>query len=217
MKPWKTLATVTTAEGPLELRQRGDKEFLLVIAGRVLMTSQERRSEERLATLALARVKSAAPRILIGGLGMAYTLRAALDALPAGAKVDVVELVPAVAEWCKGPLAPLTAGAAADPRVTVILGDVARVIRDAAPGTYDAILLDLYEGPHAASQRGDDPFYGPGALARSRAALVPGGVLAVWSEDPDDAFLRRFRAAGYTVDVDRSGTSRVHLVYVGMK
>jgi len=217
MKPWKTLATVTTAEGPLELRQRGDKEFLLVIDGRVLMTSQERRSEERLATVALAAVKAPAPRILIGGLGMAYTLRAALDVLPAGAHVEVAELSSAVAEWCRGPLAVLTNDAVGDPRVRVIVGDVSRVIRDAPAGGYDAILLDLYEGPHAASQRGDDPFYGPGALARSHAALAPGGVLAVWSEDPDDSFLRRFRKAGFEVNVDRSGSSRVHLVYVGVR
>ncbi|MEP6862127.1 MAG: spermidine synthase [Deltaproteobacteria bacterium] len=217
MKPWKTLGSVATAEGALELRQRGDQEFLLVIGGRVLMTSQERRSEERLATIALAQVKVAAPRVLIGGLGMAYTLRAALDVLPAAAQVEVAELSPAVAEWCRGPLAVLTNDAAGDPRVRVILGDVSRVIRDAAPGSYDAILLDLYEGPHAASQRGDDPFYGPGALARSHAALAPGGVLAVWSEDPDDSFLRRFRNAGFEVNVDRSGSSRVHLVYLGVR
>jgi spermidine synthase len=217
MKPWKTLGSIATAEGPLELRQRGDKEFLLVIGGRVLMTSQERRSEERLATVSLAQVKAPAPRVLIGGLGMAYTLRAALDVLPATARVQVVELSPAVAEWCRGPLAVLTNDAAGDPRVRVILGDVSRVIHDAAPGSYDAILLDLYEGPHAASQRGDDPFYGPGALARSHAALAPGGTLAVWSEDPDDSFLRRFRKAGFEVNVDRSGSSRVHLVYVGVR
>jgi spermidine synthase len=217
MKPWKTLATVPTAEGPLELRQRGDQEFLLVIAGRVLMTSQDRRSEERLATVALAGVEAPAPRVLIGGLGMAYTLRAALDVLPAAARVEVAELSAAVAEWCRGPLAVLTNHAAGDRRARVILGDVSRVIRDAAPATYDAILLDLYEGPHAASQRGDDPFYGPGALARSHAALAPGGVLAVWSEDQDDSFLRRFRKAGFEVNVDRSGSSRVHLVYVGVR
>jgi spermidine synthase len=217
MKPWKTLGSVATAEGALELRQRGEKEFLLVIDGRVLMTSQERRSEERLATLALAQVKAPLPRVLIGGLGMAYTLRAALDALPATARVQVAELSPAVAEWCRGPLAVLTNDAAGDPRVRVILGDVARVIRDVAPGSYDAILLDLYEGPHAASQRGDDSFYGPGALARSHAALSPGGVLAVWSEDSDDSFLRRFRKAGFEVNVDRSGSSRVHLVYLGIR
>jgi spermidine synthase len=217
MKPWKTLGSVATAEGALELRQRGEKEFLLVIDGRVLMTSQERRSEERLATAALAQIKTPAPRVLIGGLGMAYTLRAALDVLPGGAQIEVAELSPAVAEWCRGPLAVLTNDAAGDPRVRVILGDVSRVIRDAAPGSYDAILLDLYEGPHAASQRGDDPFYGPGALARSHAALAPGGALAVWSEDPDDSFLRRFRKAGFEVNVDRSGSSRVHLVYLGVR
>jgi spermidine synthase len=217
MKPWKTVATTRTAEGALELRQRGEREFLLVIAGRVLMTSQERRSEERLSTLALAKVGAPAPRVLIGGLGMAYTLRAALDVLPAAARVDVAELVPAVEDWCRGPLAPLTNAAVSDPRVRVIVGDVSRVIADAAPASYDAILLDLYEGPHAASQRGDDPFYGPGALARSAAALAPGGVLAVWSEDPDDAFLRRFRSAGFEVTVDRSGSSRVHIVYLGVR
>jgi spermidine synthase len=216
MKPWKTLATVVTDEGPLELRQRNDKEFLLVIGGRILMTSHERRSEERLATLACA-LLGPEPRILIGGLGMAYTLRAALDALPADARIDVAELVPEVEQWCRGPLSVLTNNAVADPRTTVIHGDVSRVIRKVASNTYDAILLDLYEGPHAASQRGDDRFYGPGALDRSSRALKPGGVLAVWSEDPDDAFLRRLRGAGYTVTVDRSGTTRVHVVYLAVK
>jgi len=216
MKPWKTLASTSTAEGLLELRQRGDKEFLLVIGGRILMTSHERQSEERLASLACANL-GPAPRILIGGLGMAYTLRAALDAVSAEARIDVAELVPEVEAWCRGPLAALTNSAVADPRAHVILGDVSRVIADAVPASYDAILLDLYEGPHAASQRGDDPFYGRGALDRSYRALAPGGVLAVWSEDPDDAFLRRMRGAGFTVNVDRSGTTRVHIVYLGAK
>ena len=216
MKPWKTLATVVTDEGPLELRQRNDKEFLLVIGGRILMTSHDRKSEERLATLACA-LLGPEPRILIGGLGMAYTLRAALDALPADARIDVAELVPEVEQWCRGPLSVLTNNAVADPRTTIIHGDVSRVIRKVASNSYDAILLDLYEGPHAASQRGDDRFYGPGALDRSSRALKPGGVLAVWSEDPDDAFLRRLRGAGYTVTVDRSGTTRVHVVYLAVK
>ena len=216
MKPWKTLATVATAEGPLDLRQRGDKEFLLVIGGRVLMTSHERKSEERLATLACALV-GAAPRILIGGLGMGYTLRAALDALPAAAHVDVAEISPEVEQWCRGPLAVLTNNAVGDPRTHVISGDVSKIIRKAAADSYDAILLDLYEGPHAATQTADDQFYGSGALDRSRRVLKPGGVLAVWSEDPDDAFLRRLRGAGYTVTVDRSGTTRVHVVYLAVK
>jgi spermidine synthase len=216
MKPWKTLASQPTADGALELRQRGEREFLIVIAGRVLMTSHERRSEERLAALGCAPVAGRpAPRVLIGGLGMAYTLRAALDALPASAEVVVAELTPEVEAWCRGPLAPLTGSAVADPRVRVVIDDVARVIADARPGEYDAILLDLYEGPHAASQRADDPFYGRAALARSRAALAPDGVLAVWSEEADDAFERRLRTAGFDVTIDRSGSSRTHVVYVG--
>ena len=131
--------------------------------------------------------------------------------------IEVAELVPEVEQWCRGPLSVLTNNAVADPRTTIIHGDVSKVIRKVASNTYDAILLDLYEGPHAASQRGDDRFYGPGALDRSSRALKPGGVLAVWSEDPDEAFLRRLRGAGYTVSVDRSGTTRVHVVYLAVK
>lgn len=218
MKPWKSLGTTKTSEGLLELRQRGEREFLLVIGGRVLMTSQERRSEERLATLACAKLTDRkSPRILIGGLGMAYTVRAALDVLPPEAEVVVAELLPEVEAWCRGPLGVLTNNAVADRRVRVVIGDVSKVIANSAPKEYDAILLDLYEGPHAASQRGDDPFYGPDALARSHAALADKGILAVWSEDPDDAFLRRFRRAGFDVTVDRSGTSRVHIVYLGVR
>lgn len=218
MKPWKTLAALPTAQGVLELRQRGEREFLLLVGGRVLMTSHERISEERLASLGCAHLaQRASSRTLIGGLGMAYTVRAALDALPPGGQVEVAELSSAVAEWCRGPMAVLTNKAVADPRVTVIIGDVAKVIAQAEAGTYDAILLDLYEGPHAASQRGDDPFYGPGALAKQHRALAPGGVLAVWSEDPDAAYLKRIRGAGFDVTVDRSGASRTHVVYLGVR
>jgi spermidine synthase len=215
-KPWRSLATVATDEGALELRQRGDSEFLIVIGGRVLMTSSSRRSEEALATLALAGL---APRsILVGGLGMGFTLRAALDALPAGAKVVVAELNADVLAWCRGPLAAATGGAVLDPRVRVELDDVARVIRAAPAASYGAILLDLYEGPHAATQRADDPFYGVAALARSRAALAPGGVLAVWSEDADEPFARRFAAAGFTVATHRvGGGGRRHVVYLGRR
>lgn len=217
MVPWKTLATVATADGALELRQRGAREFLMTIAGRVLMTSSDRRSEQALATRACAAVTAPRPRVLIGGLGMAYTVRAALDALPAAAELVVAELTPAVADWCRGPLALLTGDALADPRVRVVIGDVARVIADAPGGHYHAILLDLYEGPHAATQRGDDPFYGRAALARSRAALAAGGVLAVWSEEPDDAFARRMAAAGFEVATHRLGKPRSHAVYLGRR
>src|SRR6185436_17677759 len=161
MTPWKTLATVATTEGALQLRQRGAREFLIVIGGRVLMTSNDRRSEQALATLACEGLAPAQrPRVLIGGLGMAYTVRAALDALPAGAEVAVAELTPEVRDWCLGPLAPLTGDALRDPRVRVVIDDVARVIASAPRGHYDAIVLDLYEGPHAATQAAGDAFYG---------------------------------------------------------
>ncbi len=215
MVPWKTLDTIATHEGALQLRQRGEREFLITIDGRVLMTSHDRRSELGLATLACKGL-AGGPRVLIGGLGMAYTVRAALDALPPGAELVVVELTPAVAAWCKGPLAPLTDGAVNDRRVKIVIGDVARVIAKAPRDHYQAIILDLYEGPHAATQRTDDPFYGSEALSRSRAALAPGGVLAVWSEDPDPAFKRRFEH-GFDVATHRIGTVRKHVVYLGRK
>jgi spermidine synthase len=217
-RAWQTLGRVQTSEGPLELRQRGESEFLIVIAGRVLMTSVTSRSEQALAQLACARLKSPSPRVLIGGLGMGYTLRAALDALPKQASVVVAELEPEVVSWCRGPLAVLTGGAVLDPRVRVEIGDVARVIAAAPAGSYDAILLDLFEGPHAATQRPDDPFYGHGALRRARSALTRDGVLAVWSEDADAPFERRFSAAGFAVSRHKEGQGgRAHFVYLGVR
>lgn len=216
-RPWQTIARVPTAEGALELRQRGDLDFLITIAGRVLMTSQARRSEEALASLPLrdqppAKIRS----VVVGGLGMGYTLRAALDLLPKGAKVTVVELNPDVVEWCRGPLAPLTESAATDPRVTIVVDDVARFIAKAKPGSCDVILLDLYEGPHQATQRGEDPLYGTRALTAAHAALSPGGVLAVWSEEPDVPFEHRLSRAGFTVHKKRAGRGgRAHCVYLG--
>ena len=219
-KPWRTLASVPTEEGALELRQRGDAEFLIVVGGRVLMTSVARRSEEALAQLAFAdAARRAAPaRVLIGGLGMGFTLRAALDLLPAGAEVVVAELNPDVVAWCRGPLAAVTGDAIGDPRVRVEVGDVARVIAAAPPGRYDAILIDLYEGPNAATQRADDPCYGAAALARTRAALAPGGVFGVWAEEHDAAFARRF-AGTFDASTHRigGGGGRRHIVYLGRR
>lgn len=225
-RPWQTLASAATPEGLLELRRRGERDFLIVIGGRVLMTSSAHRSEDALSTLAAARLAKESrgkkkPRVLIGGLGMAYTLRAALDAFPGDAAITVAELNPVVLEWCKGPLAELTAGAASHPRVTLINADVAAVIAKAAAspgGKLDAILLDLYEGPNAASQRRDDPFYSAAALAQQHAALTAGGILAVWSEDPDAAYAKRFAAAGFTVNAERPPQGgRTHVVYLGVR
>ena len=143
MKAWKTLATSTTDEGLLELRQRGDgDDYLIVIGGRVLMNSQSRKSEEALATLGIAACGSPPQRVLVAGLGMGYTLRAALDALPASTEVVVCELDPTIVEWCKGPLAAATNDALGDPRVKLEITDVAARIA-ASKNTFDAILLDL--------------------------------------------------------------------------
>jgi spermidine synthase len=216
-RPWITLATSPTREGALELRRRGDADYLIVIGGRVLMNSFARSSEEKLATLGLAHLKGGAPRVLIGGLGMGFTLRAALDVLPRRASIVVAELDPVIVEWCRGPLADATRNAVADPRVRIELGDVARVIGAAAPGAFDAIVLDLYEGPNAASQRRDDPFYSPRAIESQRAALAPGGVLAVWSEDPDASYAKRLGAAFAvtTHAIPAGGSSgRKHVVYL---
>jgi spermidine synthase len=218
MVPWKVLDSIATAEGALQLRQRGAQEFLITINGRVLMTSSERTSELAVATLACKEIVGhKAPRVLIGGLGMAYTVRAALDALPRAAQVTVSELTPQVETWCRGPLAPLTKGAANDPRVTIVLRDVSLVIADARPNSFDAIVLDLYEGPHAASKRLNDPFYGRVALERSLAALAPRGVLAIWSEEANAVFKKRMIDAGFETKLHHPGGSRAYVVYLGRK
>ena len=215
---WQTLATVGTAEGRLELRRRRD-DWLMVIDGRVLMNSFSRRSEEGLARLALERLGSRpAPRMLVSGLGMGFTLRALLDGAPPGANIVVGELNPVVVEWCRGPLGPATDDAIADPRVRVEVGDVADLIARVPAGAFDLILLDLYEGPNSATQAPEDPFYGPKALSRLHRALAPGGVAGIWSEDADPPFQRRFTAAGFEVTRHsfRSGPAR-HTVYMGCR
>jgi spermidine synthase len=216
VKAWKTLATSQTAEGVLELRQRGDADdYLIVIGGRVLMNSHARKSEEELARLGIKAFGDAPKRVLIAGLGMGYTLRAALDALPADAEVVVCEIDKQIVEWCKGPLAAATGNSLDDPRVRLELADVAARIAN-SKNTFDVILLDLYEGPNAASQHRHDPFYSAHALVRTRAALRPGGILAVWSEDVDAPFAKRFVTAGFTVKLHSIGAGgRKHAVYVG--
>jgi len=218
-RPWETLDRFDSDEGELELRRRGAREFLITARGRVLMNSAASRSETALAESACAELRGRpAPRVLIGGLGMGCTLRAALDALPAGATVIVAELHEAMVRWCRGPLAELTARAVDDPRVELRIGDVAREIGAAAAPSatrYDAVLLDLYEGPHPASQPRGHPHYGAAALARAHAALRPGGILAIWSEDPDPRFERALRRARFAVRLERPGRGgRRHAVYL---
>jgi spermidine synthase len=136
---------------------------------------------------------------LIGGYGMGFTLRAALEVLPADAKVTVAELVPEIVAWAEAPMAALTGTSLQDPRVRIHLGDVAEVIAATSAG-FDAILLDVDNGPDALVRPENDALYSPAGLARTRAALRPGGLLSIWSAAPDPRFSRTLAAAGFTVE-----------------
>ena len=218
MRPWETLASADSPDGRFELRRRGERDFLITVAGRVLMNSAARRSEEALARGVCARLlQRPSPRVLIGGLGMGLTLRAALGALPGEARVTVAELNPVIVDWCRGPLAGLNARALEDARVEVAIEDVAEVIRAARARRFDAIALDLYEGPSGGDD-GDLPFYGRRALAETRDALVTGGVFGVWAESPDPGFEKRLRAAGFTFERSRPGRGGLrHAVYIAVR
>ena len=216
-QPWTVVDKYPTPEGDLELRQRGPKDFLILVGGRVLMSSTAFRSELAVADLACKPLAGRPkPRVLIGGLGMGYTLRAALDALPADAEVTVAELNERVVTWCEGPLTGLTDDALHDPRTRLHVGDVAALIAQ-SKGQWDAIVLDLYEGPHEASQRPDDPFWSKPALVRTLAALRPGGIFTVWAEDFDPPYVKRLQANGFAVQVHHPGKGgRRHTVYVAI-
>ena len=157
---------------------------------------------------------------MVGGLGMGITLKATLDRLGAEAEVTVVELNPVMVDWCRGPLADLNGRALDDPRVTVVIDDVSAQIRRSAQPQgrrFDAILLDLYEGPGGAHAHLAEPLYGHVALELSRAALGPRGILAVWGEDPDPAFEQRLKAARFAVQCHRPGRGGRHVVYLAQK
>ena len=221
-KPWQTIDSDTTADGLLELRQRDDSDFLITIDGRVLMNSHASRSEVLLSTLACNCINNKEdPRVLIGGLGMGCTLKAALDELPMNARVVVAELNPIVVKWCQGPMADLTGGAVNDPRVTVEIVDVASMIRNSAKKgkdkRFDAIILDLYEGPFEAAKERGDYLYGDTALEMSGSALMPGGVFAVWSEDPDKDFEKRLVKVGFSFKRHRPAKGNRHVVYIARK
>jgi spermidine synthase len=216
--PWHTLERVELSDGALELRQRGERDFLILRDGRVLMTSVQQRSELALGTLACRAIGARAhPRVLVAGLGMGYTLRATLDSLPPRADVVVAELHEAVARWVRGPLAALTGHVLDDPRVRLVLGDVAEVIAEAAyADRFDAIVLDLYEGPRpSAGDPADDHLFGGAALSRTRAALRPGGLLAIWSEAIVTRFEKRLAGSGFAVEpVHPARGARRYVVYL---
>ncbi|WP_322989712.1 MULTISPECIES: spermidine synthase [unclassified Hoeflea] len=199
MIPWIRLDAVTLDDGvELRLMQRGS-EFSIMLGSNELMNSRLSGSEEALADLAAAKLEGRAqPSLLIGGLGMGFTLRAALKALDQSARITVAELVPAVIEWAHGPMAPVLGDCLADPRVSLHEGDVGALIR-ADRGVWDAILLDVDNGPDGLTRQGNDALYSAQGLASAYLALKPGGVFSVWSSAPDAAFTRRLKQAGFTV------------------
>ncbi len=201
MIPWELIdsSRVPGTGGELRLYRRG-REFSIMANGAELMNSRAHGSEDALAELACSRIADRpAPRVLIGGLGMGYTAAAALRRLGAEGRVVVAELVPAVVEWNHGPLSDLAGHPLQDRRITVREMDVALVMKGEKQA-YDAILLDVDNGPEAMTREGNSWLYTPAGLDAARAALRPTGVLAVWSAGPDQAFSRRLVQAGFDVD-----------------
>jgi spermidine synthase len=215
---WEIVDRARAPDGvELVLARRG-REWVVRAGGRVLMSSRAHRSEEALAALAIAHVPRARA-VLVGGLGLGYTLRAALDLLPAGARVLVAELVPAVVAWNRGPVADLAARPIEDPRVQVEAADVAAVVARAARA-FDAILLDVDNGPSALAHAANDRLYGAAGLRAIRDALRPGGVLAVWSAGADAPFLARLGRAGFRTEshaVPGAPGARRDVVVVGAR
>jgi len=203
VKPLELLGQTLTPDGTdMKLTRRGS-EYIILANGKSLMSSRMHGSEEALATLACRRVRTLdQPCVLVGGLGMGFTLRATLDFLPRDALVVVAELVPAVVEWNRGPLGPLAGHPLKDKRVRVDVGDVA-VTLSSGPAQFDAVLLDVDNGPTAFTASGNEGLYDDRGLAAARAALKMGGVLAVWSASDDRKFEQRLRYGGFAVEVER--------------
>ncbi|WP_315776909.1 MULTISPECIES: spermidine synthase [unclassified Bradyrhizobium] len=224
MIPWKLIDTADVPGGgePLRLMQRG-KEFSIKLGSNELMNSRLHGSEEALATLSCARIKAEpAPRLLIGGLGMGFTLRAALKVMGPQARVTVAELVPAVIAWARGPMAELSGASLADPRVDIREADVVKLIA-AGRSAYDAILLDVDNGPQGLTRQSNDALYDSSGLRTAFAALRPGGVLAVWSSHPDDRFAPRLRKAGFAAEeiniraTGRGGGGARHVIWIATR
>lgn len=221
MNPWIHLDTAQIPDGgELRLMQRG--QDYSIMSGRIeLMNSRLYGSEVALFRLAWAKLaERKAARVLIGGLGMGFTLRAALADLPADGKVVVAELVPEVIAWASGHLAPLYAESLADPRGAIVQGDVADRLAEASP-PYDMILMDVDNGPDGLNRDANDGLYSRAGLANLKRAVRRGGVVAIWSAGPDPAFAKRFGHAGFAVDEHKVGASPSgkgprHVIWVGV-
>ncbi|MBB5711916.1 spermidine synthase [Sphingomonas xinjiangensis] len=221
MIPRELLDTAEVPGGePLRLFKRGG-DFMIVLERNELMNSRMSGSEEALAEMTIARLGVKDPHVLIGGYGMGFTLRKALALLGPEAVVSVAELVPKIIDWARGPMAELTAGGLDDPRTHVEIVDVARAI-GRAQGVYDAILLDVDNGPDGLTRPGNDGLYSMSGLKVAKAALKPGGVLAVWSAAPDARFAKRMRDAGFLVEevavrARQNGKGPRHVIWFGVR
>jgi spermidine synthase len=212
--PWVIVASARVpGGGTMSLARRGE-EWVIRVDGRDLMRSAAHASEAALADLACREIRSHSPRVLVGGLGMGYTLAEALRALPRRAEVVVAEVVPEVVEWNRGPLADLAGRPLRDPRVTVEIADVAELLG----GRFDAILLDLDNGPAALSHPANARLYSDAGIAACRRALGPRGVLATWSAADDPSFTSRLARGGFSAKVHRvaaHGTrGRKHAIWI---
>jgi spermidine synthase len=223
MIPWVKLDTarVPGADGELRLMRRGT-EFSIMLGANELMNSRLSGSEAALATLACKKIETVKrPHLLIGGLGMGFTLRAALSVLGPDARIDVAELVPAVVAWARGPMAEIFGGCLDDPRVRIKEEDVLMAIRT-QKGAFDAILIDVDNGPEGLTRSGNDALYDLKGLRSSHAALRPGGILAVWSSGPNAAFSKRLRSAGFdvnevTVRATGKGGGARHVIWIAAR
>jgi spermidine synthase len=221
MIPWIHIDTAKVpGGGELRLMQRG-KEFSIKLDSNELMSSRLSATEQALATIACARLNTENPRILIGGYGMGFTLRAALVVTGPLAHITVAELVPAVVTWARGPMAELSGVSLSDPRVHIHEGDVGDLIRSGKQA-YDAILLDVDNGPEGMTIESNDRLYDLKGLRAAHAALRPGGVLAVWSSAPNPKFTERLRKTGFAAEEiplrakgPRGGAR--HLIWMAMR
>ncbi len=201
MIPWTLLdsAQVPGDGGEIRLYQRGT-EYSIRVGSYELMNNRVHGSEDALASIACERLRDRdAARVLVGGLGMGFTLAGVLEEVGPRSNVVVAELVPAVVTWNRGPLAKFAGNPLADPRVSVREGDVGKIIRS-EKAAFDAILLDVDNGPAGLTSQANDRLYGLAGLRAAHAALRPGGILAVWSAGPDPAFTRRLQQAGFEAE-----------------
>jgi spermidine synthase len=222
VRPWQTLAEATAPDGSkLELRQRGE-EYLIRAGGYDLMSSRDDLSARALAEIGCAQLSpKPGMRVLIGGLGMGYSLAAALALVPEDAEVEVAELVEAVVEWNRGPLAELAGRPLDDPRARVVLGDVGARIREQS-GYYDAILLDVDNGPDPLAHDHNASLYGRKGLREAHRALRAGGVYGVWSYSDAGKFDRSLEKAGFVASVERvpnrgRDRGRTHAIWLGRR